>query len=216
MTKRKLIVFFLLAVLVFVGLSVYLIFKSFSPIFAAPASYNPTFEVVVTNRDTGVNSDIYITVDNPAGSKINKTIIFTIPSGWQIAQGTSVSDNLKIADGTLNIGLPLINLIPIPFAIYNSQVNIGVHRADFLVDISPLPIKFDIFLDGDVDSGYTIRVDSPLSDVSLIKPTTLNVTLLGASSVFANPTQRGFYNWTAEFHSSDEEVVTQTSRVNIR
>ncbi len=180
------------------------------------AGYNPVFSMSVTDSSAGAASEVLLTVTNPRGSKKTVTQIYSIPAGWQVASSQALAEGLQIGEGDFGVTLPVLGTLSVPFTLKSSQVNLGAHKLQIVVDFpGPLPFNVSLFMDGDNGTGHTIRIDRPANaNANIGPPTVLNVRWF--SNVLANPIDKGSKAWTAEFRSINGEIVTRNSQVTIK
>jgi len=186
-------------------------FLVFSPSLAFPASaiFDANVNVVVSQ------SQMTVTIQQPVGTEIDDYTIYRIPAGFDFASGSSFTNGAQIGNGTFTATFSGSE-VTVPFVILNDQ-NLQGHKLHFKLDFSPQPVIIDVFLDGDVTTGHTFRMDTPASPVPFTTPltTVFNFAVnVGGIPLVTFPTLAGEYTFIVEFYK-DTEVVTKTFVANL-
>jgi len=194
-----------------VGASVLSGFLVFSPFLAFPASaiFDATVSVVISQ-----SQGITVTIQQPAGTEIDDYTIYRIPAGFDFASGSSFSNGAQIGSGTFTAVFSGTELT-FPFVLLN-DTNLQGHKFRLRADFAPQPTIIDIFLDGDVTTGHTFRVNTPQSVIFTTPLTTVfNFSAeVGGVPLVTFPTLAGEYTFIVEFYK-DTEVVTKTFVTNL-
>ena len=121
-----------------------------SKIFAQNADFN-----ISVQSEKGVISDFTFTISQPTGPETLSNIELVIPSGWEIKNGSELTEAEIIGKGNLNFVLNGVAR-QIPVIIINSQNTQG-HKAYWKIvfgDQSSPFVTIDSFIDGDIDKGH--------------------------------------------------------------